>query len=132
PAIRQLEQELGTDLLVRSTREVRLTDPGRAFLDGARRTLAELERARNATQRAAAGEIGRLRIAFSWSARFETLPVLGRAFRAGHPDVSLLTEEMWNARMLQALGSGTIDVAIALCPEIASELSYRTIRTEPV
>lgn len=131
-AIRQLEQELGTELLVRTTREVRLTEAGSRFLDGARRTLAELERARSDAQRAAAGEIGQLRIGFSWSARFETLPAVGRSFRASHPDVSLLTEEMWNARMLPALRSGAIDLAISLCPEIAGEFSYQPIRSEPV
>ena len=131
-AIRQLEQELGTELLLRTTREVRLTDPGRAFLDGARRTLAELERAASDARRTAAGELGRLRVAFSWSARFETLPALGQAFRAGHPDVELLTEEMWNARMPPALRSGAIDMAVSLCPEVVGELSYLTIRREPV
>jgi DNA-binding transcriptional LysR family regulator len=131
-AIRQLEQELGTELLVRTTREVRLTEAGSTFLAGARRTLAELDRARSDAQRAAAGEIGQLRVGFSWSARFETLPTIGRAFRASNPDVSLLTEEMWNARMLPALRSGTIDLAIALCPEVAGEFSYLPIRSEPV
>ena len=131
-AIRQLEQELGTELLLRTTREVRLTEAGSAFLDGARRTLTELDRARSDAQRAAAGEIGQLRVGFSWSARFETLPAIGRAFRSSHPDVSLLTEEMWNARMLPALRSGTIDVAVALCPEVAGEFSYLALRSEPV
>ena len=131
-AIRQLEQELGTELLLRTTREVRLTEAGSAFLDGARRTLTELDRARSDAQRAAAGEIGQLRIGFSWSARFETLPAIGRTFRASHPDVSLLTEEMWNARMLPALQSGTIDLAVALCPEVAGEFSYLPLRSEPV
>ena len=131
-AIRQLEQELGAELLLRTTREVRLTEAGSTFLDGARRTLAELDRARSDAQRAAAGEIGNLRVGFSWSARFETLPAIGKAFRLSHPDVSLLTEEMWNARMLPALRSGTIDAAVALCPEIASEFSYLAIRSEPV
>jgi DNA-binding transcriptional LysR family regulator len=131
-AIRQLEQELGAELLLRTTREVRLTEAGSAFLDGARRTLAELDRARSDAQRAAVGEIGQLRVGFSWSARFETLPAIGRTFRASHPDVSLLTEEMWNARMLPALRSGTIDLAVALCPEVAAEFSYLPIRSEPV
>jgi DNA-binding transcriptional LysR family regulator len=131
-AIRQLEQELGTELLLRTTREVRLTDAGSTFLEGARRTLAELERARTDAQRAAAGEVGHLRVGFSWSARFETLPAIGRSFRTSHPDVSLLTEEMWNARMGEALRSGTIDVAVSLCPEIAGEFSYLAIRSEPV
>ena len=131
-AIRQLEQELGTELLLRTTRDVRLTEAGSTFLEGARRTLDELDRARADAQRAAAGEIGQLRIGFSWSARFETLPTIGRSFRQSHPDVSLLTEEMWNARMLPALRSGAIDLAVALCPEIAGEFSYAPIRSEPV
>jgi DNA-binding transcriptional LysR family regulator len=131
-AIRQLEQELGTELLLRTTREVSLTDAGRNFLEGAHRTLAELDRARIGAQRSGAGEVGQLRVAFSWSARFETLPAIGRSFRSSHPDVSLLTEEMWNARMLPALRSGAIDVAVALCPEIAGEFSYQPIRSEPV
>jgi DNA-binding transcriptional LysR family regulator len=131
-AIRQLEQELGTELLLRTTREVRLTDAGRTFLDGAYRTLAELERALSDAQRAAAGELGSLRVAFSWSARFETLPAIGRSFRASHPDVALLTEEMFNARMLPALRSAAIDAAVSLCPEVAAEFSYEPIRSEPV
>jgi DNA-binding transcriptional LysR family regulator len=131
-AIRQLEQELGTELLARTTRDVRLTDAGVAFLTGARRVLAEADRAVSDARRAAAGELGSLRVAFSWSARFETLPALGQAFRARHPDVELLTEEMWNGRMAEALRSGAVDVAISLCPEIDSELSYETIRREDV
>ena len=129
-AIRQLERELGVDLFVRTTREVRLTDAGRAFLEGARRTLADAERAAEDAKRAGAGELGRLRIAFSWSTRFDTLPALGRAFRASHPDVELLAQEMWNARMPPAFRVGSIDVAVSLCPEIAAELELAPIRKE--
>jgi DNA-binding transcriptional LysR family regulator len=131
-AIRQLEQELGAELFLRSTREVTLTEPGRALLDGARRTLAEADRAVASTRRAAAGDLGRLRVACSWSARFETLPALGRAFRARHPDVELLTQEMWNAQMAPALRSGAVDVAVALCPDPAPGLAEEVIRSEPV
>src|SRR6266496_4116060 len=80
-AIRQLEQELGADLFLRTSREVKLTEAGRALLDGARRTLAEADRAMTAARRAASGELGALHVAFSWSARFETLPLLGQADR---------------------------------------------------
>jgi DNA-binding transcriptional LysR family regulator len=129
-AIRQLERELGVELLTRTTREVRLTDAGRAFLEGARRTLAEADRAAEDAKRAGAGELGRLRLAYSWSTRFETLPALGRAFRASHPGVELLAQEMWNARMAPALANGSIDLALSLCPEIASELALAPIRKE--
>jgi DNA-binding transcriptional LysR family regulator len=131
-AIRQLEQELGVSLFVRTSREVRLTEAGDAFLAGARRTLAEAEAAVAAAGRAAAGELGTLRIGYSWSARFEILPALGKAFAERSPEVDLLTEEMWNARMPAALRSGSIDTAVALCSEIAGELSYERIRTERV
>jgi DNA-binding transcriptional LysR family regulator len=129
-AIRQLERDLGVDLFVRTTREVKLTEAGRAFLDGARRTLADAERAAEDAKRAAAGELGHLRIAYSWSTRFETLPALGRAFRASHPDVELLAQELWNARMPPAFAAGSIDIAVSLCPEIAAELELAPIRKE--
>jgi DNA-binding transcriptional LysR family regulator len=131
-AIRQLERELGVELFTRTSREVRLTDAGRAFLDGARRTLAEAERAAHEARRAGAGEIGRLRIGYSWSVRFETLPAIGRALRASHPGIDLVTQEMWNAQMAAALGDGSIDLAIALCPEVASGLEFEPIRSEPL
>jgi DNA-binding transcriptional LysR family regulator len=131
-AIRQLETELGTDLFQRSSREVTLTEAGRVLLEGARRTLAEAERAVTSARRAGAGELGALRVGFSWSARFETLPAIGRALRRRHPDVELHTEEMWNARVTSALRAGTIDVAISLCPEISGQLAYEQIRAEPV
>src|SRR5262245_57801841 len=107
-AIKQLEAELGTELFRRSSREVALIEAGNALLPRARPTLAAAEAAVAATKRAAAGELGSLRIGFSWSARFETLPALGQAFRLERPDVELLTEEMWNSRMTLALRDGTI------------------------
>jgi LysR family transcriptional regulator, benzoate and cis,cis-muconate-responsive activator of ben and cat genes len=131
-AIRQLEQEIGTSLFVRSSRGVRLTEAGSAFLSGARRTLAEAEATVVAAQRAAAGEHGRLHIGYSWSARFETLPALGQAFKESRPEVELLAEEMWNGRMPDALRAGAIDVAVSLCPDVVGELTYELIRAEPV
>jgi DNA-binding transcriptional LysR family regulator len=131
-AIRKLEQELGTDLFQRTTREVKLTAAGRVLLDGARRTLAEADHAVGAAQRAGAGELGKVRVAFSWSARFKTLPALGRALRAQHPEVELLAQGMWNAAMVPALRSGEVDIAIGLCPELASDLADEVIVTEPV
>jgi DNA-binding transcriptional LysR family regulator len=131
-AIRQLEGELGVDLFTRTSREVKLTDAGRAFLDGARRTLAEADRAVEDAKRAGAGELGRLRIGYSWSVRFQTLPALGRAFSTSHPGVELLAQHMWNAQMAPALANGSIDVAISLCPEIVSGLELTPIRREPL
>jgi DNA-binding transcriptional LysR family regulator len=131
-AIRKLEQELGTSLFNRSSHEVMLTEAGIALLPGARRALAEADGAVAAAQRASAGEVGTLRVGYNWSARFETLPTLGRAFASRRPDVELVTEEMRPNRMLATLRSGAIDVGIALYPDIVDELSYELVRREPV
>jgi len=131
-AIRQLEDEIGASLFERTSREVKLTEAGEALLVGARRTLAEADAAVVAARRAAAGELGHLNVGHSWSARVEVLPVLGQAFDNRYPDVELVTEEMWNARMLPSLRSGTIDVAVSICPEISADFSYERIRSEPV
>jgi DNA-binding transcriptional LysR family regulator len=131
-AIRNLEQEVGTRLFVRTTREVRLTEAGEALLAGARRTLAEADAAVTAAQRVAAGELGLLRVAYNWSAGFETLPTLGQAFSRRQPDVELVAEEMRPRRMTVALRSGATDVALALYPDVVDDFSYRPIRSEPV
>jgi DNA-binding transcriptional LysR family regulator len=131
-AIRQLEQEIGASLFLRSSREVKLTEAGAAFLAGARRTLADADAAVADARRAAEGDVGSLRLGYSWSARFETLPALGHALKRCRPDVELLAEEMWNGRMSGALRARTIDVAVSLCPDVAGELAYVAIRSEPV
>ncbi|MFZ0206432.1 MAG: LysR family transcriptional regulator, partial [Roseiarcus sp.] len=51
--IRDLEHEVGAQLLIRSARGVELTDAGRVFLDHARLALAQVEAAREAAKRAA-------------------------------------------------------------------------------
>jgi DNA-binding transcriptional LysR family regulator len=57
---------------------------------------------------------------------------LAQRFASRHPDVTLVTQEMWNADMPGALRSATIDLAISLCPERAGELEYELIRRERV
>lgn len=62
-AIRRLEEEVGASLLERDNRIHRLTPAGRAFLDEARRTLAQAERTLAAARSAASGR-RTLRLAF--------------------------------------------------------------------
>ena len=71
-AIRQLEQEIGAKLLSRGSRGVTTTPAGAVLLERARRLLEGVDGAVTATRRAADGELGALRIGFSWSARFAT------------------------------------------------------------
>jgi DNA-binding transcriptional LysR family regulator len=131
-AIRQLESEIGTPLLDRSSRGVTPTGAGAVLLDHARRILEAVDGAIAAARRAADGELGSIRIGFSWSARFATLPALAQRFAGSHPDVMLITQEMWNADMLGALRSAAIDLAISVCPERDGEIAYELLRRERV
>jgi len=54
-AIRKLEEEIGVDLIDRSNRTIGLTAAGTVFLDEARRTLRQAERAVAVTRDTAAG-----------------------------------------------------------------------------
>jgi DNA-binding transcriptional LysR family regulator len=131
-AIGQLEQQLGAQLLSRTTRHVALTDAGKAFLFGARRVLESLDLAVDTARSVAVGQLGTLRVAFGAAARFETLPAIGRKFRRSHPDVTVATEEMWNVQMGPALRTGLVDVAVALCPELSADLGCEVIHRERI
>src|SRR5688572_28842154 len=72
--IRALERELGAPLFDRSTREVMLTDAGRALLREARTTLDSAQAAREAVQEVVAGIKGTLTVGtMTWLA-FVDLP----------------------------------------------------------
>jgi DNA-binding transcriptional LysR family regulator len=88
-AIHRLENELGVQLLVRTTRSVNLTEDGAAFLERCRQILGNLDEARQTLRHARTQPSGRLRIDLPTSfGRLKIVPVLG-AFRAAYPALTL-------------------------------------------
>lgn len=84
-AVQHLEVQLGARLLHRTTRQVRLTPDGEAFLDRCKELLADAEQLQSMFQPAAAGLRGRLRIDMpNTFARDIVLPRLPD-FLAAHP-----------------------------------------------
>lgn len=132
--IRQLEDELGVRLFDRTRRRVQLTDAGRMVLDEAQRTLAQAEQVVTTARRAAEGSAGFLRVGFSSSAPYTTLPAILRGFRAQFPDVVMNLFERSTEEQIDLLASGVIDVAFVRRPvENATEsVTIRTILSEPL
>ena len=128
--IRQLEAAVGTRLLDRNSRNVRLTPAGSAFADGARVTLDEAQRAAEAARRAGRGESGTLRIGFSDSAALSVLPQMLRRFRSTHPNVRLELSEGASQVQLDALGTARIDVALVRGPVSVAGLHAEVIFRE--
>jgi DNA-binding transcriptional LysR family regulator len=109
--IKAVEEELGTVLLERNRRRVRLTEPGRLFLDQARSIVAQLDDAGDAVRRAARGEAGEIRMAFTGSVpMFEPFPRFVQAFRERFPGVRVEMTHMSSGAQLQAITDRRIDV----------------------
>ncbi len=113
--VQRLERALGVVLLERRARGVRLTDAGRAFVAGARDTLARAQGAADAARRGADGEVGRLTVGYTDLVVYSGhLPAIVGAFRARYPDVELaLVPHRVPGPASDAFDAGALDVVLA-------------------
>ena len=130
--IQQLERELGTTLLRRTTRRVELTPAGAAFLDGARRTVLEAERAGELARLADRGEFGTLRVGFTDAASISVLPGGILRFTRDFPGVHLhLHEADGAASPVDAVANGTLDVVVVRGPLEADGIAVKVLVNDP-
>ena len=108
--IRNLEQELGLELFVRTKRRVALTHAGRVFLADARAILAHANESKERARRAARGSLGALSIAYLTSMTSEFLDGVIRQYRTRYPGVVLSFNDMIPAAILAAVTDRIADV----------------------
>lgn len=87
--IKELEARLGTQLLLRTTRRMSVTDAGRAFHDRARRILADLEEAEREVSDRQAALGGTLRVAAPLTFGVAHLAPILIEFMQAHPGVEV-------------------------------------------
>ena len=92
--IRQLEDELGLQLLERGSRPLRLTEAGQFFKTEAMNLIAQLDQAVAGARRIGRGEVGWIGIGYIGSAMNLLVPSVLRRFHAEHPGVEVLLYEM--------------------------------------
>ncbi|WP_271216824.1 LysR family transcriptional regulator [Streptosporangium carneum] len=119
--IRRLEEELGVRLFDRSSRQVRLTEPGRLLLDEAREIIARVDRLRDLAGR---GESEVLRVGVPPDLGSSVIAALIAGFRERSPEVRPAPAEMWSADQVLALLDGTLDVGVVRHPVTAPGLSF--------
>jgi len=108
-----LEKELGTPLVERMSRGVRVTAAGRVAAQEARTALAAAERAVELGRRVGAGTAGRLRIACAETMTAWLLVPVLRTWRARRPEVWLDLMEFTSAdRMVEHLAAGGTDLVV--------------------
>ena len=130
--IRSLERTLGTDLFVRTSRQVELTPAGRALLEEAPLALAALERAAERARLAGEGIAGTARLGYSPMAGYETLGAVLTAVEHDSPNLTIIASESFSAQIPGRLLGGELDVGLALYPEPMQGVHSELLRTEPL
>jgi DNA-binding transcriptional LysR family regulator len=129
--IRSLERQVGAPLFERGPRGVQLTEVGATLLKEARPLVTQADRAFDRVRRAAVGERQTLSVGFLPSVGNYVVPPLVRAFSAAHPDVSLHTEDLPIAALVQGLRDGRLDAGLTR-PPLVDDIATEVMLTEPV
>lgn len=115
--IRLLEEDLGTRLLTRTTRDVALTSDGGTLLDEARELLVRADDLATRFRAQTRNQALTLRMGAIDSAAVGLVPLLLRDFRERRPDVAVQLLEDKTGRLLPRLQSGRLDLAFIRPPK---------------
>ncbi|WP_102191996.1 LysR family transcriptional regulator [Microbacterium aurantiacum] len=107
-----LEREIGDRLFARSSRSVRLTEPGEAFVRQARIAVAAADAAREDAAAAAGRVVGTLRLGVIPTVTAVDLPALLVRFRAEHPVVRVELQVGNSDALVSAVQRGDLDIAL--------------------
>ncbi|HEY1076899.1 MAG TPA: LysR family transcriptional regulator [Fontimonas sp.] len=130
--IKELEEDLGAQLFVRTTRSTRLTRAGMLLLEHVPRVFAAFQQAREAAQAGANGCEAQLRIALSDGITLSRLPVLLARCREEDPEVDFRLYEVPLAQQLKGLQDDQYDVGFAQSDEVGEHLLAEPAWREPL
>lgn len=132
--IKDLESDVGVRLLDRDTGGVRVTDAGAAFLDEARRILAQVEQAVATAREAAKGRRGHLIVGYFAPIFMGLMPASLKAFRERFPEVEVTLVEIPVMDQIAALEAGTIHVGFTISggAPVQSNLKHIEVARSPI
>ena len=116
--VKELEEELGVQLFIRTSRSTRLTLAGRLFLKHVPRVFTALEQARESVKSAANGFHGQLRIALSDGITPSRLPALLARCREEDPEMEIRLFEVSLAQQLKGLHDDLYDTGFSMADEV--------------
>jgi DNA-binding transcriptional LysR family regulator len=128
--IQVLERILDVSLLERTSRSVRLTSTGRAFLPEAQRLIRMADSAARLAKRLDAGKTGALKAVFTAASSYAYLPHLIGASSEALADVDLSLTELVTRDQIEALLSGRADIGLLRPPIVRPELQSMCVQTE--
>jgi DNA-binding transcriptional LysR family regulator len=124
--IRNMEQAIGTALLLRTRQGVAPTPAGRTLLQHARTMLLQAERLREDLGAYAGGLAGQVRVLSNTNALTEFLPEALSSFLSAHPHVSVDLEERLSDEIVGLIAEGVADLGI-----VAGTVDAGSLETYP-
>jgi LysR family transcriptional regulator, hca operon transcriptional activator len=130
--LRDLEYEVGVDLMTRSARGIELTEAGRAFLEHARLALTQAEAAVAAARRAAQPAKPSFALGFLTGQEVDWLADAMDILKDQLPTIDVTVSSDHSPRLADALSRGKLDVAFMRPEANRPDLDYKVVTTEPL
>lgn len=129
--IKDLEDQVGADLLIRGARGVTLTEAGKVFLDHARLALSQVDAAIEAARKAAQPSKQRFALGFLTGQEMTWLPEALHILHAELPNIDVTVSSDYSPDLAEAVSRGKLDLAF-LRVEPDYDLVYRPVTHEPL
>jgi LysR family transcriptional regulator, hca operon transcriptional activator len=130
--IRDLEDEVGAQLLTRRARGIELTPAGRAFLEHARTVLSQVEAATEAARRVAHPGKPCFSMGFLTGHELTWMPEALQILRDELPNIDVMISSQYSPLLADGLSKGKIDAAFLRREKGVPELAYRLLVKEPL
>jgi LysR family hca operon transcriptional activator len=130
--IRDLEDEVGAQLLTRGARGIELTPAGRAFLDHARVVLSQVEAATQAARRVAHPAKPCFTLGFLTGHELRWMPEALRILRDELPNIDVMISSQYSPLLADGLSKGKIDAAVLRRERGVPDLAFRLLVKEPL
>ncbi len=130
--IRDLEDEVGAQLLTRKARGIELTPAGRAFLDHARVVLSQVQAAAEAARRVVHPAKPRFAMGFLTGHELTWMPEALRILRPELPNIDVMISSQYSPLLAEGLSQGKIDAAFLRKERALPDLAFRLLVKEPL
>jgi DNA-binding transcriptional LysR family regulator len=128
--VRELERDLGVELLSRTTHQVVPTEAGRMLLERGPALLEAAENLWRGVRGFADGRLGSITLGYGMSAGYETAPQLLLAMSEEAPGIEVSARVMVFADIVDGVAAGTLDVGLVRCAPPQPGLVLTLLRLE--
>lgn len=130
--IKDLEEDVGVQLLYRTKRKVELTEEGAVFLEQARLTLAQADKAVAMARQVSHAKQQMLRIGFVPVAEMKIFPYVLPNLRVQNPELKIELFSMNNTEQLRLLKKGELDLSFTRNNVHSDEIESQFVLREPL